>query len=243
MVHAVSALNRGVSMVLGRGLRRYVFLPLLANLVIYALLFTFVINRFSGWVDYWMASIPGWLVWLEWLIWPIVVLSLLVVLAFTFTVVANLIAAPFYGFLAENVEQRLSGQTESIDERSLWQQGIDSLKRELQKLGWMAPRVLLLVLIGFVPGINIFAPLCWALFSVWSTAIQYLDYPMDNNGVSFTDMRRRLSLRWWPTLTFGGVVSVLLWIPLVNLLIMPAAVAAGVMMWRRHYMALPAPAP
>lgn len=241
MVHAVSALGRGVSMVLGPGLRRYVFFPLAANLAIYALLFTLVINRFSGWVDYWMSSVPGWLTWLEWLIWPLVVLSLLLILAFTFTVVANLIAAPFYGFLAERVEQRLSGRTESIDERTLWRQGIDSLKRELQKLGWMAPRVLLLVLIGFVPGINVLAPLGWALFSVWSTAIQYLDYPMDNNGVGFTDMRRRLRVHWWPTVTFGGVVSVLLWIPLVNLLIMPAAVAAGVMMWRRHYRALPAP--
>ncbi|WP_438765472.1 sulfate transporter CysZ [Kushneria sp. TE3] len=241
MVYAVSALGRGFSMVLSPGLRRYVVIPLLANLAIYAALFTLVIQRFSGWVSYWMASVPGWLEWLEWLIWPLVVLCLIIVLAFTFTVVANLIASPFYGFLADNVERRLSGQQESIDNRSLWQQGIDSLKREFQKLGWMAPRVLLLLLIGFVPVLHVVAPLCWALFSIWSMSIQYLDYPMDNNGVSFGDMKKRLSARWWPTLTFGGVISALIWIPIVNLLVMPAAVAAGVMMWRRHYMALPPP--
>ncbi|MFC0267181.1 sulfate transporter CysZ [Kushneria aurantia] len=241
MVYAVSALSRGVSMVLEPGLRRYVFVPLLVNLVIYAALFALVIERFSGWVDYWMAAIPGWLGWLEWLIWPLVIVSLLLVLAFTFTRLATLIAAPFYGFLAEKVEQRLSGQSESIDERSLWRQGIDSLRRELQKIAWMLPRVLLLVLIGFVPGLNILAPPGWALFSIWSMSIQYLDYPMDNNGVSFAEMRRRLTLRWWSTLTFGGVVSALIWIPVVNLLVMPAAVAAGVIVWRRDYRALPAP--
>ncbi|WP_106476823.1 sulfate transporter CysZ [Phytohalomonas tamaricis] len=240
MIEAVDALSRGTRMVLSAGFRRYVFVPLAINLALYVATIMLLVSRFDGWMAYWMSQVPGWLTWLEWLIWPMLVVSLILFVFFTFTLVANLIASPFYGFLAEKIERGLS-DAEWSDERSLWRQGIDSLKREVQKLAYFLPRIAFLLLLGFVPAVNVFAPLLWALFSAWSMAIQYLDYPMDNHQVSFAEMRRRLGQRWWPTLTFGGVIMATIWIPIVNLLIMPGAVAAAVMMWQRHYHSLPAP--
>ncbi|MDW5375879.1 sulfate transporter CysZ [Halomonas sp. HP20-15] len=238
MLNAFGALSQGTRLVLSPGLRRYVFLPIVANLALYVGTIVYLLNNFGGWLDYWMLKVPDWLDWLEWLIWPLLVISLVVVVFFTFTLVSNLIAAPFYGFLAEKVETRLSGRPPA-DERSLMRGGIDALGRELVKLGYILPRMALLFLIGFVPGLNLAMPFLWAAFSAWMMAITYLDYPMDNNRVAFADMRRRLRARWWPTLTFGGWVLAATWLPLINLVLLPGAVAGAVLMWQQHYSQLP----
>ncbi|MFG6668250.1 sulfate transporter CysZ [Halomonas sp. HNIBRBA4712] len=234
MLTAVSALSRGIRLVYQKGQRRYVFLPIVINLIVYIALVRFTAQRFSGWLDHAMASIPTWLDWLDWLIWPLFVLSLLVAIFFTFTLVTHLIAAPFYGFLAARVERTATG-VEPLDDRGLTRTAIDALGRELLKLRYILPRAALLFVISWIPGLNLAAPLLWALFSAWVMAITYLDYPMDNNKVSFKEMRWRLGARWWPSLSYGGLVTLITWIPLANLFLMPGAVAGAVLMWDAHY--------
>ncbi|MGM0856955.1 MAG: sulfate transporter CysZ [Pseudomonadota bacterium] len=234
MLDAVTAISRGTRCVYGPGLRRYIFLPILVNVLVYGTMLHIVLERFSGWLASWMSAVPAWLDWLSWLIWPVFFLSLLVVVFFTFTLVTHFIAAPFYGFLAAKVERQVLGK-EPIDDRGLTKTALDALGRELVKLGYILPRAALLFVIGWIPGLNLFAPLLWALFSAWVMAITYLDYPMDNNKVSFRDMRGRLSARWWQSLSYGGVVTLLTWIPLANLFLIPGAVAGAVLMWDDHY--------
>lgn len=234
MLDAFSALSRGTRLVYGRGLRRYVFVPIAINLLVYGIMLQQVLARFGGWLDNWMALIPGWLDWLSWLIWPLFVVSLVMILFFTFTLVTHLIAAPFYGFLAAKVEVVVTGRP-PLDDRGLLKTGIDALGRELVKLVYILPRMALLFVVSWIPGVNVLAPFLWLAFSAWIMAITYLDYPMDNNKVSFSDMRRRLAARWWPTLTYGGWVTLITWIPLANLFLLPGSVAAAVLMWDRHY--------
>ena len=234
MLDAFTALSRGTRLVYTPGLRRYVFLPILVNLLVYAGLLYYVLSRFSGWLEGWMAMVPSWLEWLSWLIWPLFVISLVLIVFFTFTLITHLIAAPFYGFLAEKVELVVTGQP-PLDDRGYLRVAIDSIAREVVKLAYILPRMLLLFVISWIPVINIVAPLLWGLFSAWTMAITYLDYPMDNNKVSFADMRRRLSARRMPTLTYGGWVMLITWLPLANLFLLPGAVAGAVLMWDRHY--------
>ncbi|MDI4636830.1 MULTISPECIES: sulfate transporter CysZ [Halomonadaceae] len=234
MLNALTALTRGTRLVFSPGLRRYVFVPMLVNLVVYVAGLQFVLSHFGGWLDGWMTMVPGWLDWLEWLIWPLFVVTLVLVVFFSFTLVTHLIAAPFYGFLAAKVEVQQTGRSPQ-DERGLVRTGVDALGRELVKLAYILPRMALLFVLSWVPVANLLAPPLWLLFSAWVMAITYLDYPMDNNAVSFADMRRRLRRRWWPTLTFGGWVTLLTWIPLANLFLLPGAVAGSVLMWDRHY--------
>lgn len=217
-----------------KGLRRYIFLPLLVNLAVYASMLSWVVNRFSGWLNSVMAMVPSWLEWLSWLIWPLFFVSLLLIVFFTFTLVTHLIAAPFYGFLAAKVEQQVTGRA-PLDDRGLAKTAIDAVGRELVKLGYILPRAAALFVLSWIPGLNLLAPILWALFSAWIMAITYLDYPMDNNKVTFRDMRYRLSQRWWPSLTYGGWVTVVTWIPLANVFLIPGAVAGAVLMWDHHY--------
>ncbi|MGQ7262965.1 sulfate transporter CysZ [Vreelandella sp. V005] len=234
MLDAVTALSRGTRCVYQSGMRRYVFLPILVNLLVYVSMFSFVLNRFDGWLAHWMNMVPTWLDWLSWLIWPLFVISLLVVVFFTFTLVTSLIAAPFYGFLAAKVETQVTGN-EPIDDRNLTKTAIDAIGREFVKLAYILPRAAALFVLSWIPGLNLAAPLLWALFSAWIMAITYLDYPMDNNKVTFADMRQRLSKRWWQSLSFGGLVTLITWIPLANLFLIPGAVAGAVLLWDDHY--------
>ncbi|SDM91308.1 sulfate transporter CysZ [Vreelandella arcis] len=234
MLDAVTAISRGTRCVYGPGLRRYIFLPILVNMLVYGAMLHIVLERFSGWLASWMSAVPSWLEWLSWLIWPVFFICLLVVIFFTFTLVTHFIAAPFYGFLAAKVERQVIGR-EPLDERGLAKTAVDALGRELVKLGYILPRMALLFVLGWIPGLNLVAPLLWALFSAWVMAITYLDYPMDNNKVSFRDMRYRLSARWWQSFSFGGLVTLLTWIPLANLFLIPGAVAGAVLMWDYHY--------
>jgi CysZ protein len=81
--------------------------------------------------------------------------------------------------------------------------------------------------LALIPGINVIAPWVWVLFGAWMMVIQYVDYPMDNNGVSFRKMKRSLSEQRLLHLGFGGGVSLLLMIPVVNFFVMPIAVAGA----------------
>jgi len=62
-------------------------------------------------------------------------------------------------------------------------------------------------------------------------AIQYCDYPMDNNKVSFRQMKIMLAERRLTSVSFGALVQLGMMIPLVNLIVMPAAVIGATLYW------------
>ena len=57
-----------------------------------------------------MRALPDWLDWLAFVLVPLAVLAGLTVMFFSFTLLANFIASPFNGLLAEAVELRLGGR-------------------------------------------------------------------------------------------------------------------------------------
>lgn len=82
--------------------------------------------------------------------------------------------------------------------------------------------------------VNIIAAPLWLLFGVWMMAIQYIDYPADNHKMSWQDMLAWLRHKRWQSLSFGAIVYLVLLIPLVNVLMMPAAVAGATLFWVRE---------
>ena len=71
----------------------------------------------------------------------------------------------------------------------------------------------------------------WLIFSAWMMAVQYTDFGADNNNVSFKELRERLSEERMSSLSFGVIVYFMIAIPLLNLVVMPAAVAGGTVFW------------
>ena len=231
-IQGANYLVRGLKMLPDPQIRPFVLVPLLTNIVLFIGAIWLLFSKFGGWVAYWLSFLPDWLSFLDWLLWPLFALLVLVVVYYSFTIVANLIAAPFNGFLSEKVEKRLRGDI-ITDEG--WKAVIAlvprALARELSKLAYYLPRFIFLLVISFVPVLNIFSPLLWFLFGSWMMAIQYCDYPMDNNKVSFKNMKLMLKQDRLTSLGFGGLIQVGMLIPLVNLILMPAAVVGATIYW------------
>jgi CysZ protein len=62
-------------------------------------------------------------------------------------------------------------------------------------------------------------------------AVQYTDYAADNNQVSFSELRKRLEDRPMQALLFGLIVYFVIVIPVINLVLIPVAVAGGTVYW------------
>jgi CysZ protein len=216
------------------GLRRSVLIPVLINL----LLFGGLIGLAYDWVDgssrYLVDRLPDWLHWLSYLVVPVFVLTSLVVIFYGFSVVANLIAAPFNGLLAEAVESYLTGQQPEGNWRQLLRDILPSILSELRKLLYFALRALPLLVLLLVPAVNLAASVLWVLFSAWMMTVQYMDFPMANHRLFFREQRARLRKRPVLAWSFGGLVMLFTLVPVLNFFIMPAAVAGATALWVRE---------
>jgi len=229
-------LREGLKLVLSPSLRMFVLLPLAINLLLFGGLVYFAGHEFSLWLDALMPTLPSWLSFLSYILWPLFVALLLLMVFFTFTLVANVIAAPFNGFLAEKVEVVVRGQDPfpAFSWGELMAMVPRTFGREMRKLGYFLPRAIGLFILSLIPVVNVVAAPLWLIFGVWMMAIQYIDYPADNNKMSWQDMLAWLRSKRWQSLGFGGITYLALLIPGVNVLMMPAAVAGATLFWVRE---------
>lgn len=228
-------LRLGLQRIRQPGVRRFVLIPLALNLLLFISLIGWGARAFSRWMDSLIAGLPQWLGFLEWLMWPVFALIVLLVLFFGFSMVANLIASPFYGMLAERIAAEERGSS-SPDQS--WQALLlsvpRSLGRELRKLAYYLPRLLALLLLSLLPGINLLTTPLLLLFGIWMMAVQYLDYQADNDQVGFNAMLIQLRQQRIKVMGFGLPVYFGVMLPLLNLLVMPAAVAGATLLWVRE---------
>ncbi len=219
------------------GLRRFVFVPLSINILLFSALIYVAIGQLEqvfAWID---SQIPEFLSWLSFILWPIAILALLIVLSFIFSSVMNWIAAPFNGLLAEKVEQFLTGKNLNTGTT------VDLIKdlprilgREWIKLKYYLPRAILFLILFWIPFIGqTAAPVLWFLFCSWMMAIQYCDYPFDNHKVPFNDMKFALSQTKGSSFSFGAAITLCSMIPIVNFIVMPVAICGATAMWVDKY--------
>lgn len=226
----------GFSIMMKPGLKRFVFMPILINIFVLGTAFIWLFYQVGGWVDAILSYLPSWLHWLSYLLWPIILASVVLIFGYFFSTLANIIAAPFNGLLAEKVEEMLRGiPANSMSWGELAKDVPRMVNREIVRLGYYLPRALLLLIISFIPVINVIAPILWFLFGSWMMVIQYCDYAFDNHKISFPTMKETLKKDRVNNLPFGACVSILTMIPIVNLFIMPASICGGTAMWVDRY--------
>ncbi|MCI0914544.1 MULTISPECIES: sulfate transporter CysZ [Pseudomonas] len=229
-------LREGLKLVLSPNLRLFVLLPLAINLLLFGGMIYFAGHQFGLWLDALLPTLPDWLSFLSYILWPLFVALLVLMVFFTFTLVANIIAAPFNGFLAEKVEVVVRGEDNfpAFSWGELVAMVPRTFGREMRKLGYFLPRAIALFILSFIPVVNVIAAPLWLIFGVWMMAIQYIDYPADNNKMSWQDMLAWLREKRWQSMGFGGITYLALLIPGVNVLMMPAAVAGATLFWVRE---------
>lgn len=226
-------LAQGFRIIFQPGFRLFLLVPLLVNIILFSLLVFWALSLIDGWMATLIGWLPQWLAFLEWLVWLAYLLVILMTFFYSFVAAANLIGAPFYGYLAELTEKRLRGETgdEGFSWIVLLKMIPRTVARELQKILYYLPRVVLLLILGLIPGVNILAALLWFMFSAWMMAIQYIDYPADNNNMSFRAMRKYLASHRLTAFGFGMLGFALTLLPIINLVLLPAAVCGAVVFW------------
>jgi len=238
---ATTSLKRGWRLIWSPGLRRYVCLPLLINVLVFAGLGWLLFGTFNDW----MASLSVFEqysdVWfiekLQSLLKFLAATVLVIALLFTFTLVANFLGAPFNSLLAEKVEARITGQllSENGSVAFLIKSIPQTIASEIAKLFYLILWMIPIGIAHLIPGINVLAPALLILFGAWMFALEYIDYPMGNHGLGFGKVKKAVKRKRSLAMGFGGAVALLSAIPIVNLFVMPWAVASATVLYVEHF--------
>jgi CysZ protein len=212
-------------------LRHYVWLPALISLAVIGAGLYFALGYLTDLARGLIAGLPDWLSWLEGVLTPLLYLLGVLFSTWLFALLAVLIASPFLGAYSLAVERLCFGSA-PVSETGLWTDLGNSIRRELRKLGYYLPRLVLVFLVTLIPVVNLAAPVIWLLFGAWTMAIQFVDYPTENRGQPFQITLTRLKTNRGAALAFGACATGALMIPLLNFLLIPVAVAGGTLLWR-----------
>lgn len=228
---------RGLKLLWHPKLRLFTLLPILINTLVFIVLFAIAKHYYAELVTWLLGHVPHWLLWLKWLLWIIFMLAIIVIFAYTFTIITNIIGAPFNGLLAEKVEALIGSPPPSAN--MTFTQTLAAtprnIGRALKSLLYFIPRALLCLILLFIPLLQSLAPVAWFVLSAWMMSVQYMDYPMDNHHISFHSMLQMLHQKRVANFSFGSTVLLATMIPILNLVVMPAAVIGATLFWCERY--------
>lgn len=233
---AIDYFLAGARLIAKPGYRRFILIPLLINLVIFVVVTIALFHLFGDFFAAAQEWSPSWLDWLTWLLWPLVGFVFLVVYGYSFNIITNFLAAPFFGLLAEKIETDLTGVAPPNEP---WGQLIPrTLQREAVKLWYFVSRgalvLIIFVVLFFIPGANLLGVVIGVVWSCWCMAVQYADYPADNHQLSFRELRRRLNRQQLTSYSYGGIILLGSMVPVLNIVVTPIAVAGATLYWTKE---------
>lgn len=226
---------QSVRLLFSSGVRLYVILPLLLNIGLFVTLAWFAGLYFDVFMDTYLPQ-NIWFDFIRPVLWILFSLAYAFLFFYGFTIVANILAAPFNAILSERIEQHLTGEkADHLEKRGFLSILQTTLLSELNKLVYFASRIvplgILFFIALFIPGLNLLVSILWILFGFWFLALEYADYPMGNWEIKPATQRRMLARSRFKSLGFGLGITAMLLIPLVGLIAMPSAVAGATRYW------------
>ncbi len=230
----VAYLFRGLPLLKQPGVWPWAVIPFLINVVLLSVMGWASVRWVGGMIDGWLAGLPDWLGWISGVLHFVLIAAVILVIFQIFTLMANLVASPFNGFLSAAIEEKLTGKRPDTG-MTLMQEGLITFRNELGKLWFLLTRASLVALLSIflfvIPGLNALLPFVWFLFGAYMLSLEYMDYPMGNHGLTFKEKRAMLGRNRTFTLGFGAITTVLTTLPIINLLIIPTAVAGSTLAW------------
>ena len=135
------------------------------------------------------------------------------------------------GLLSEKTELFLTGKP--LDSGDGWAETLksipQSISREFKKIAYFLPRLFAILIVTLI--LTPAAPFIWFVVGAWLLSVQYLDYPADNHNLPFENVKQNLASNRLATLFFGATIAALMMIPLVSIIVIPAAVAGATAFW------------
>ena len=227
-------LLKGFRLIRQPGLRRYFIGPIVVNILVLVSLVGFGATHFADVTQKLLPQGDGlWAGIIAMVAWVLFGLVVLVLGFFLFSLVVNLVGAPFNGLLSEKVERLLVAP--ALDSRPRKSHFIadiiPSIVGEVRKAIVFLAIAALLMVVVIIPGINIIAAPLALFLTAWMLALEYVSYPMNNHNRYFSEVRRWLRKHRMLGLGFGMAVTVAMLVPVINFIVMPAAVAGATALW------------
>lgn len=222
--------------------RRQALYPLIASLLVYALIIFIAIwltNRFApqpvAWEFWWKlgATLSATVNYLLPIIkWLVCIPLLLAVCFFTFSFVGMIIASPFNDLLSESMEGKITGgrEAETFSIKLTLRSMLISLYSSLRivcKQGLCALVCLPLLFIPVVGAVLMF------LVMAYFTGLGFLDIGMARNYLRYPHKMVAAKEWRWQLIGLGAAIELLLLIPLTGLLVLPLGVAGGTVLYCR----------
>ena len=228
---------KGLSLISKPGVKRFVIIPLIINILTFMLLIAVAGSYVSNLVNEYIPEFDGWLSFINIFLEIVSYVLVAIVVFYTSSFVANVLASPFNGPLAAAVEKHLTNQTPPGSDRNIMGEigftMVNELKKWLYYFMWAIPLAIisLILLVIFAPLVGVI----WFIFGAWMFSLEYSDYPMGNYGMSFKDIRAEVAKKRMMSLGFGSAVTLGTMIPLFNFMVMPVAVAGATAMRVEQY--------
>ena len=178
-VTGISYLLKALPLLTKPGIKAFVIIPLMINIVLFSIGVYFGFVYFDEFMKYFLdtSGMWSWVAAIVELIKPLLYilfgLTLLVLIFYTFSIVANIIAAPFNALLAEATEQYLIGKTLSEEGgfKQMMKELIPTIMMEVRKLIYMLLWSIPFLVMLFIP---IIGPIIWFLFTAWMMSLPIL---------------------------------------------------------------------
>ncbi|PLX93500.1 MAG: sulfate transporter CysZ [Desulfuromonas sp.] len=209
----------------------FILIPGLINTLIFAMTVHYGLRFFNEVV---LTQIPHGEAWywlfLSYLLWFVAVLLTAVLVFFSFTLIGNLIAAPFNDLLSEKTEQ-IIGQGEgarAFHLAAFTRESLRTLRDEGIKMSLFCLGMLLLLSLNMIPVIGtIIYGVTSTLFTLFFLVVEYTGFVFSRRNIPFAIQRRFIFGRPLASGGFGCGVLLLLAIPLLQLICIPIAVVGA----------------
>lgn len=210
---------------------KYSIAPMIINLLIYGSVFILSYSWFTGSIESWLGiegTEAGF--WLKFLHTALLILGFILLLFFCyllFTILGNVITAPFNEEISQRVEEIVTG-TKEAHKMGFWEDAYISIKGEVQKLAFYLIILLLIFSLNLIPVAgSVIATVLGVIFSSFYNALDFLDYPMTRKKMRFRDKIKVTRKGKLVTYGFGFTAFLLLFLPVINIFMKPILVVAG----------------
>ena len=210
---------------------KYSIAPMIINLLIYGSVFILSYSWFTGSIDSWLGiegTEAGF--WLKFLHTALLIIGFILLLFFCyllFTILGNVITAPFNEEISQRVEEIVAG-TKEAHKMGFWEDAYISIKGEVQKLAFYLIILLLIFSLNLIPVAgSVIATVLGVIFSSFYNALDFLDYPMTRKKMRFRDKLKVTRKGKLVTYGFGFTAFLLLFLPVINVFMKPILVVAG----------------
>lgn len=153
----------------------------------------------------------------------------LVIGLISFTALTLAVGGPFYEHIAETIENDLGNAPTEVHlpwQRLLWWGLRDGVVLVLRSLMFTIP----LLVCGFIPVVGqTVVPVLLTLVTAWFLALELVAVPFYRRGMNLKQRRQLLSTRRTLALGLGTPTALLCAIPFAAIVVMPVAVAGGVL--------------